>query len=122
VIRDRDALIQAQPLTADQLRQILANFPTRVRACVLNTCESLSIANALVSNNVVDFAIGWDAKVSDPTAIQFATTLFYRHLAEGLSYGQAFGLAQACCPPGPPAAQLCHAEGTDPKTVFAVQT
>lgn len=120
VIRDHGALVQSQPLAAAQLRQILAHFPVRVHCCLLNTCDSIALAQGLVPERAADIAIGWHGRVPDNTAIDFAS-MFYRHLGEGLSFGQAFGLAQACCPSGSPVVELCHAAGINPAASFAVR-
>jgi hypothetical protein len=98
-VLDQELLAQTVPVTADQLVAILREFPQRIRLCVFNTCNSAQIALDIVAAGAVDFAIGWRGRVPDAVAISFAEQL-YRHIANGLSLGQAFALAEACSPTG----------------------
>jgi len=119
IIRDRGALVQARPLMGDDLRSMLENFPHRVRICMFNTCESSRLAADLAAAAVVDVAIGWDGKVDDNAAIDFATG-FYRHLAEGLSIHNAFHLARASTERGVNDVHLHHAVDVVPRSFFIV--
>jgi hypothetical protein len=119
VIQDRGTLVTARPLTADQLQTILQNFPQRVGVCVLNTCDSLSIATPLTSSGTVDIAIAWQGKVPDAVAVEFSRVL-YRHLGEGISFLQAFNLAKACTENGVATAHILHAATVQPQEYFAI--
>lgn len=121
-VRDQELLADTVPVTADRLARILREFPEPVSLCVFNTCDSAAIAQALVGANVVDFAIGWKGKVPDPVAIGFAERL-YRHIANGLSLGQAFGIAEACSFTGTAAIQavlLCR-NGLEPREHYPLK-
>ncbi|MCI0350635.1 MAG: CHAT domain-containing protein, partial [Acidobacteriales bacterium] len=94
LIAHQGPMVTTQPLTGDQLVQILTNFPSRLLLCVLNACESREIAEHLANSAAVDVAIGWSGKPSDVSAITFVKH-FYEHLSHGLTVRQAFNLAQA---------------------------
>lgn len=96
VILDHGAVVSTAPVDATQLAEILKNFPTRIRLCVLNTCESAGIAKAIVESGVVDAAVGWPAKVQDEAAITFSD-LLYRGIGDGLALSRAVSLAGASC-------------------------
>jgi hypothetical protein len=115
-VRDQQLLADTVPVSAEQLVKILRQFPERVSLCVFNTCDSVAIAETMIAASVVDFAIGWKGKVPDSVAISFAEQ-FYRHLANGLSLGQAFGIAEACSPTGNIAIEaiLVCAPGLNPR-------
>lgn len=93
-VADDNILVDAIPVSGEQLGNILQAFPRRVRLCVLNTCASSVIAEHLVSSGAADFAIGWPDRVSDSTAIAFSNS-FYAHLGEGLGIARAVELASA---------------------------
>ncbi len=82
----------------------------RVRLFVLNACASLELARQLVDADVVDYAIGWSAKVSDSAAIAFSAALFGA-LGDGRSIGDAVTVAR-----------LASGTGDEPKLVPADQS
>ncbi len=95
-IQDQRVLASQTPLIADQIATILGNFPERVCLCVLNTCESASVAKHLVDAHAVDAAVGWPVKLADASAIAFSETL-YGCLGNGLSLFQSVTLASESC-------------------------
>lgn len=120
-ILDEGSLVSPTPVTAGQLAAILGNFPDRVRLCVLNTCNSASVAKHLVDTHVVDAAVGWPAKLADATAIAFSRALYGR-LGDGLPLSQSIMLAtQSCSSEEPP--ESYTDEGVDPGvTTFVTRT
>src|SRR5207244_9080555 len=58
-ISDQGLLVNHIPLIAEHLAAILLSFPERVRLCVLNTCDSASVAKHLVDKRAVGAALGW---------------------------------------------------------------
>ena len=81
-----------------------------------------AVAQAVVDAGVVDFAIGWDGTLPDAVAITFAAEL-YRHIANGLSLGQAFGIAEACSTAahdGVQAVVVCRA-GLQPRDHYPIK-
>lgn len=91
-ILDQGLLVSQTPIIAEQLTTILQNYSERVRLCVLNTCDSVSIAKHLVDAHVVDAAIGWPVKVTDGAAITFSRML-YQCLGDGLTLSNSVHLA-----------------------------
>lgn len=91
-ISDRGLLVTETPLVADRIASILANFPERVRLCVLNTCNSKSVAERLVKAHATEAAIGWPSKVRDSEAISFSAT-FYGCLGDGVPLEKSIVLA-----------------------------
>jgi hypothetical protein len=122
LLQDQELLVQTIPVPADQLVRILREFPQRVWLCVFNTCNSAAIAQSVVQGSAVDFAIGWTGKVPDSDAIRFAAR-FYHHIANGLSVGQAFGIAEACNVDLPTATRvtLTHRNGLDARQYFPLK-
>jgi hypothetical protein len=112
IISDQDVLVGEAPLEAEQLAAVLQSFPERVRLCVINTCESASIAEYLAASNSVDFAIGWPRSLDDSAAIEFTRTL-YSSLGDGLNLAQAVALAEQSCGASE-SPQLYAAMGADP--------
>jgi hypothetical protein len=118
LVRDRDPLVDLMRLHHHDAEILFRHFPDRVRLVVFNTCQSLEVANHLVTQNVVDMAIGIEGSISDDHAVRFAATL-YRQLADGRSAQAAFDLAglqvrdlNAVASP-----RLLHAAGVDPATI-----
>lgn len=95
-ISDQGLLVSHTPVIAEQLATILSNFPDRVHLCVLNTCDSATVAQHIVNARVVDAAIGWPAKLSDTVAIAFSRVL-YGSLGDGLTLSQSVTLATQSC-------------------------
>lgn len=96
IISDQGLLVSNTPVIAEQLATILSNFPDRVRLCILNTCDSATVAQHIVNARVVDAAIGWPAKLDDPVAIAFSRAL-YGGLGDGLTLTQSVALATQSC-------------------------
>jgi hypothetical protein len=106
-IVDQGLLVSQAPIMADQLGRILANFPERIRLCVINACGSELVARHLVDSNVVDAAIGWPDKVSDAVAIAFTEALYGR-LGDGLSLTRCVALAiESSHPISPAVLHVC---------------
>lgn len=93
IILDQDLVVNAIPLSAEQLATILRSFPDRLQLCVLNTCDSAPIAERLVLSDVVDSAIGWPGPLDDSVAIAFSRGL-YGSLGDGLSLSRSVVLAE----------------------------
>ena len=119
LVRDRDPLVDLLRLNQRDAEVLFKHFPDRVRLVVFNTCQSLDLANHLVTQNVVDMAIGIEGSIPDDHAVRFATTL-YRQLADGRSAGAAFELAglQISDLDAAASPQLLHAAGVDPAVVI----
>ena len=99
IIQDHGPLASETPLDADQLCDLLQTMQERVRLCVLNACESAELAQWLVDEGTVDFAIGWTESVSDSAAIAFSTAL-YGAIGDGRSMDDAITLARLACGTG----------------------
>ena len=84
------------PLSAEELREILATMKGEVVLCVLNACQSEELAHDLANSEVVEYAVGWPSKVSDSTAITFSRSL-YRALGNGQEMCAAFKSAKIAC-------------------------
>lgn len=95
-IIDQEVVANATPIIEQQITAILGCFPDRIRLCVLNTCNSATVAQYLVDSDVVDAAIGWPAKIDDAAAITFSRTL-YSSLGSGLALSQSVTLANESC-------------------------
>ncbi len=118
-ILDQGLLVNPTPLIAEQLAAILLNFPSRIRLCVLNTCDSASVAKHLIDRHVIDAAVGWPAKVTDAAAITFSRTL-YQCLGDGLSLSKSVSLAAESC--GSEDKPLLHVnDGVDPNVFTFVE-
>jgi hypothetical protein len=98
LILDENVLVGPQPVGAQQLADILRAFSKRLRLCVLNTCDSATIAEFLCTNGAVDSAIGWPGKVPDSIAIAFSESL-YSSLGDGVGVARAVELAAASADP-----------------------
>ena len=116
LILDQGALVRETSLSAEQLAAVLGNFPKRVRLCVLNTCNSASVAAQLTHKAVVDAAIGWPSKVDDDIAIAFSRALYGR-LGDGLSLESSLALASQSCG-GKDSPVLHTSENVDRKMIF----
>lgn len=116
LIRDRELIAEPVAITSERLAKIFGNYTSRVAVCVLNVCESDGIAKHLISEEVVDFAIGWKGQVPDAAAITFSEQL-YRHIGNGLSLFQAFTFGEQCAIPDHAAfsVHLMSKSGCDPK-------
>lgn len=88
----------AYPLTGEDLSEILSCLTTPPRLVVLNACMSWAAAQVLVER--IDYAIGTEALLDDPVAIEFAE-LFYGLLGDGQSIPQAHKLALQGLSPRP---------------------
>ena len=115
-LRDQELLADTVALPEEQIVAILDAFPAKIPLCIFNVCNSLNLATALTVNGIVDFAVGWNGKVSDSTAIAFSRAI-YTHLGNGLSLGQAFAIAQCCVAPVAAgiSVELRHREPLDPR-------
>lgn len=94
LILDENILVGPQPVEAPQLAGILQAFSKRLRLCVLNTCNSATIAEFLCTDGAVDSAVGWSGKVPDSIAIAFSESL-YSSLGDGVGVAKAVELAAA---------------------------
>src|SRR3954467_7855611 len=81
ILMDDDALVRAPVLV-----RLFRTF-SHVRLVVLNACDTLRIADALVE--VVDYVVGMSAPVTDETAIAFSAA-FCGALAAGSTVPTAF--------------------------------
>lgn len=95
-ILDQGVVVSTTPVIAKQLATILGNIPDRVYLCVLNTCDSESIAKYLVDEHVVNAAVGWPSKLDDTVAITFSRVL-YKCLGDGLTLSKSLSLAAESC-------------------------
>ncbi len=96
IIEDHRLLANETPLDTDHLCDLLRTMQVRVRLCVLNACMSVDLAQRLVDEGAVDFAVGWPAEVSDSAAIAFSTGL-YGALGDGRSIGDAVSIGRVAC-------------------------
>lgn len=96
IIEDQGAVANEVSLTIEELCKMLRTLQSSVRLCVLSTCDSAEVAQALVDANVVEFAIGWRGKVSDSAAIAFGRAL-YGALGEGQGIAVAVEVAAVAC-------------------------
>ena len=74
------------PVTANGLAAVLTSVRA-LRVILLNACESVTVADGL--RDVAEYVIGIDGRISDHSAILFATG-FYRTLASGKSSRECF--------------------------------
>ena len=116
IILDQDLVVNATPLSAEQLATILGSFPDRLHLCVLNTCDSAPIAERLVLSDVVDSAIGWLGPLDDSVAIAFSRGL-YGSLGDGLSLSRSVVLAKESSGTSE-SPQLYSAAGVEPTVFF----
>jgi|GEM_PF-5824677 len=93
ILEDQNVLAKEIPLDGKQLCDLFKTMNPPVRLCVLNACESKSLAHQLVDEGAVECAIGWPAKVSDSVAIAFSRAL-YAALGDGRSVGEAVSVAK----------------------------
>lgn len=117
LLERRGTTVTPRPIAQEQLSEVLLNYPCRILLCLLNACDSHTIASHLASCNAVDIAIGWSGQPPDAVALAFAKQ-FYEHLSQGLLVRQAFGLASAtaCRPNITAVPRLISAEGIDLNT------
>ena len=118
LVRDRDPLVELMRLHQRDAEVLFRCFPDRVRLVVFNTCHSIDVASHLVTQNIVDMAIGIEGRIPDDHAVTFAATL-YRQLADGRSTQVAFDLAgiQVSDLDAAGSPQLLHAAGVDPAAI-----
>jgi hypothetical protein len=81
ILMDDDGIVRAPPLVG-----LFRTF-SDVHLVVLNACDTLRIADALVQ--VVDYAVGMNGPVTDEAAIAFSAA-FYGALAAGSTVPKAF--------------------------------
>lgn len=91
-ILDQGMVVSPTPIIEEQLATILGSFPDRIYLCVINTCDSKSIAKHLADKHVVNAAVGWPAKLVDAAAITFSKVL-YQCLGDGLALSKSVSLA-----------------------------
>ena len=97
IIEDNQVLVGEADLTAEALKGVLMPMDgMRVKLCVLNACESATLAGEIVDAGVVEYAIGWPRTVSDSTAMAFSRGL-YGALGDGRTVLEAFGVGKNAC-------------------------
>jgi esterase/lipase superfamily enzyme len=84
-------LHQIQPVTPAQIAKLFVNLEQQIECVVLNSCFSIDIADALVE--YIPCTIGIDEEIDDINLVSF-TSEFYRAVAAGKGYYQAFELAR----------------------------
>ncbi len=84
-------LQQIQPVTPAQIATLFANVEQHVECIVFNSCFSIEMADVLVK--CVPCTIGIDEEIHDVNIASF-TSEFYRAVAAGKGYYQAFELAR----------------------------
>jgi hypothetical protein len=119
-ISDQDVLVTDATLLGEQLSAILANFPERIRLCVLNTCNSADIAGQLAGKNAAEAAIGWPCKVADSDAVKFSG-IFYGCIGDGLSLAKAVALASQSFA-SKDKALIFTANAVDPSTIVYIES
>jgi len=113
IIKDLGVLANETPLDANQLCELLRTIRDHVRLCILNACGSAELAQQLVDEGVVNFAVGWSAKVSDSEAIAFSRAL-YGALGDGRSISDAVSVARVASGTGnEPLLVAAEDSGTD---------
>jgi hypothetical protein len=98
IIEDHGGVANATALKTDQLCEMLRTMEKPVRLFVLNACASADMAQRLVQQSVVDYAVGWPETVSDSAAIAFSRAL-YGALGEGRSIADAVDVGMVACGP-----------------------
>lgn len=88
-LEDEDG--NAAPVSKEALAQLLGTLNHRLQLVVLNACDTMPFARALVQH--VACAIGMRQPIGDAAAIAFAVA-FYQALAFGESIAKAFSLAR----------------------------
>ncbi|MEZ6137011.1 MAG: hypothetical protein R3C53_19120 [Pirellulaceae bacterium] len=96
IIDDRGAIANVIPLDGDQLKKLLQTLSESLRLCVLNSCRSLGLAQFVVQEGVVGFAIGWPGIIDDSAAIAFSESL-YGAIGQGLCLAKSLELAKVAC-------------------------
>ena len=79
-----------RPVGKEALAKLFGLLCDRVRVVILNGCDTRSTVEAL--GEVVDYAVGMNRPLTDPSAIVFARA-FYGALAMGETVRASFGLA-----------------------------
>ncbi len=82
---------QTQPVTPTQIANLFANVEQQIECIVFNSCFSLEMADVLVE--YIPCTIGIDEEIHDVNTVSF-TSEFYRAVAAGKGYYQAFELAR----------------------------
>ncbi|HEX8832536.1 MAG TPA: CHAT domain-containing protein [Longimicrobium sp.] len=90
VIRLGDARGRPGVVGSEALVELFGILSEWIKVVVLNGCGTLPIVEAL--GGVVDYAIGMERPLSDPSAIAF-TREFYRALGMGMTVQASFDLA-----------------------------
>lgn len=96
IIDDHGAVANEVPLNLQELCAVFKTMQEKVRLCVLNSCISSGVAQLLVDDGVVDFAIGWPGKVNDSAAIAFSRA-FYGAIGHGRALGESFEVGKVAC-------------------------
>jgi hypothetical protein len=94
IIEDRGLLASTVALDASEFGRILQNMQNPILLCVLNACDSMTLANSLIAGGKVQNAVGWEGRVSDSVAIAFSRAL-YGALGDGRSVTDAVAVAAA---------------------------
>ena len=109
-----DRFGKVKVLDKQALANLLGIFKTQIRLVILNACYSAPQVEAL--SQVIDFTIGMEERIPEPSAILFAASL-YRALAFGESINDAFSLArndlELANLPGAAVPKLIVREGSD---------
>jgi esterase/lipase superfamily enzyme len=90
IVRENDRQ-QIQPVTPAQIATLFANVEQYIECVVFNSCFSLEMADVLVE--YIPCTIGIDEEIHDVNIASF-TSEFYRAVAAGKGYYQAFELAR----------------------------
>jgi esterase/lipase superfamily enzyme len=85
-------LHQIQPVTPTQIATLFANEEQQIECVIFNSCFSLEMADVLVE--YIPCTIGIDEEIHDIDTVSF-TSEFYRAVAAGKGYCQAFELARS---------------------------
>ena len=76
----------------DGLAELLGGFAPSLRCVVVNACQSLILAEAIVK--YVDYAVGMRSEILDPASVQFSVG-FYQGLFAGKAIPDAFQQGRA---------------------------
>jgi len=82
---------QIQPVMPEALANLFVQVGKQIECVVLNNCFSLGMADALAKH--IPYTIGMSREIDDRSAVAFSRA-FYRGLAFGQGYYQAFGLGR----------------------------
>jgi hypothetical protein len=96
IVEDLGLLANETPLDANQFCDMLRTMQDHVLLCILTACRSVELAQQLVNEGVVTFAVGWPGKVSDSAAIAFSGAL-YSALGDGRGINDSVSVARVAC-------------------------